>query len=383
MFLQISFLSLITCVFSTRRPVPEYEINLDLDPQDRFAALVPKFNSTVWKFFNTYFANDKILTTALYDLVDQRGFENPEMQAEIEGMSDVSGLPLKFVQGIQMLYELQTLMVPIENITQFPLPKEFEVFAHVPWRGPGCTGIIAMDKNDGTVYHARNLDFSPKDIMQDLAYTGIFKKNGKEVFRSQMIAGYSCIVTGMKMGKNGFTIERNTRYTDHVGGNEEMFDNLLKKKRPLNGWTLRKVLELATDYEEAVSSVASAQYVSTEYAIISGVKKGTILSKDPDGVAHTMTLGQPNFECRDDYIIITNFDYFFHDIREYFDPTGGQIGRPRRIVAQKALNASAVLTPEVLFSAIDMTGVIATDTIFQAIMNVETGLWNVSLPSLS
>eukprot|EP00729_Bicosta_minor_P008332 gene8332-25274_t len=27
--------------------------------------------------------------------------------------------------------------------------------------GPGCTGIIATDKTDGTVNHARNLDFSP------------------------------------------------------------------------------------------------------------------------------------------------------------------------------------------------------------------------------
>ena len=29
----------------------------------------------------------------------------------------------------------------------------------IPWRGPGCTGIIATNSEDGTVNHARNLDF--------------------------------------------------------------------------------------------------------------------------------------------------------------------------------------------------------------------------------
>jgi hypothetical protein len=68
-------------------------------------------------------------------------------------------------------------------------------------------------------------------------------------------------------------------------------------------------------------------------------------------------------------------------IREYFDPTGGEVGHPRRVAAQEFLNASAVLTPEVLFEAINHKGVIA-DTIFQAVMSIETGLWNVSQPDL-
>jgi len=54
---------------------------------------------------------------------------------------------------------------------------------------------------------------------------------------------------------------------------------------------------------------------------------------------------------------------------------------PRRIAAQEILNATTVLTPEALFDTINHKGVIA-DTIFQAIMNVETGLWNVSQPDL-
>ncbi len=46
-----------------------------------------------------------------------------------------------------------------------------------------CTGILAYG-DDGAVYHARNLDFSPKKLLADCLYTGIFMKKGKEVFRA-------------------------------------------------------------------------------------------------------------------------------------------------------------------------------------------------------
>lgn len=52
-------------------------------------------------------------------------------------------------------------------------------------------------------YHARNLDFSPVPIMTDLVFTGIFHKGGVEVFRSQMVAGYTMLITGMRKGANG------------------------------------------------------------------------------------------------------------------------------------------------------------------------------------
>lgn len=42
------------------------------------------------------------------------------------------------------------------------------------------------------------------------------------------------------------------RYTDHEGGNAEMLENLVKKKRVLNGWTLRKILENCETSEKFV-----------------------------------------------------------------------------------------------------------------------------------
>mmetsp|Transcript_15240 Transcript_15240/g.21416 ORF Transcript_15240/g.21416 Transcript_15240/m.21416 type:complete len:398 (-) Transcript_15240:185-1378(-) len=385
-----------TCILnpiSAHRHVQSFIIDLDLPPEQRYSHIVPHFNDTVWGFWNQYFAHDLLLRDALYSISAKRGGEPKEMQAEIKGLAEVSALPFQFVKGIQMLYELQTMMVPIENIT-FPnhhaiddIPEEFAGLSRIPWRGPGCTGIIAKNSaENGTVYHARNLDFSPFSVMTKLVYNGVFTKNGTELFRSQMIAGYTMVITGARFGPNGYAIERNTRYTDHRGGNKEMLQNLMSG-RPLNGWTLRKILETETEYERAVDAIEKTPYVSTEYAIVSGVRKGIIMSKNPNNVAFKQILGRRNPEEPDDYIIITNFDFFFDDVREFFDPTGGGgFGRPsRRQAAQTTLNATLVagnpLTPDLLFQTLNEKYVIA-DTVFQAIINIEKGIWNTSQPDI-
>jgi len=301
----------------------------------------------------------------LFAMVNKRGPETPEMQAEIESTAKACGVEVDGVHGLQFLYELSTLMEPIENVT-------------IPWQGL-CTGIVAVDASTGMVSHARNLDFGPKEGMRDITYVAKFMKGGKEVYRAQMMAGYSCAVTGMKMGPNGFSIEVNTRFPEKIGGNKEMMHNLLDEKRTLNGWTIRKIFETAPDYEAAVKALSTTPYCAEQYNIVGGVRKGTILARDPDSVAFQLTLGKANPECRSDYIIVTNFDFWWHDFREWFDPTGGQFFKPRRIVASGLMNATKYLSPEALFATINAPGVKAGSTIFQAIMNVETGLWNVSL----
>jgi len=316
----------------------------------------------------------------------KRGQENPVLQGEIRGISKLIGVEEGLVHLIQMLYEFNTLMIPIVNFTGAPdlelvasmleTIKPQQQMSEFPI-GFGCTGIIAWDRNANTVHHARNLDFSFAEYLQAMAYTGIFKKGGKEVFRAQTIAGYTAILTGMRKGPNGYTIEINTRFPDHVGGNAEMFKNLFTNKIQISGWTKRKVLEQHDNYEDAVEAFSTIPYAATEYNIVSGVKKGVILARSPGGLAYKLPLN----ESKKDYIIMTNFDYPWHDIKEIFDPsTVKGLFHPRRTAAEKLLDAAPVLTPNLLFQVLNDDSVMAKDTIFQVIMNVETGLWNASLP---
>lgn len=55
----------------------------------------------------------------------------------------------------------------------------------------------------------------------------------------------------------------------------------------------------------------------------------------------------------------------------------------RRVTAQKLLNATLPghITPELLFDTINAEYVLA-DTIFQALINVQKGVWNISKPQL-
>jgi len=64
--LSIILLVLLTTTVAAHRPVATYIINLDLQPSERYTELISNtsngFNTTVWAFYNKYFANDKILT---------------------------------------------------------------------------------------------------------------------------------------------------------------------------------------------------------------------------------------------------------------------------------------------------------------------------------
>ena len=245
-----------------------YEINLDLPPEERFPGLFklnPDFNTTVWQFYNESFRDNAPLTNLLYGISKERGPENDEQQAEIESLASMSGLPLPFVASIQMLYELQTVMVPIVNVTKpgdsptkYAFPRGYEALETLPWRqSAGCTGIIATTA-DGSVSHARNLDFAPEHIMMNLVYDARFTRGGQELFRSQMIAGYTMVVTAASMVEDGYAIERNTRFIDHPGGFQTTMENLVSGV-PLNGWTLRKILESEATYDAAINAVSKAQ----------------------------------------------------------------------------------------------------------------------------
>ena len=363
------------------RSVPSLHISLDLPPEIRYVEVATRFNSSIWNFYNTLFAHDAALTNALYAMVDKRGPEpDAIMRGEIQGIIATTRLPAKFVQGVQALYELQTLMVPVVNGSsrQDPLPRKYRVLERWPLRGPGCTGIVATNTADGTVVHARNMDLAPVKLFAPLVYEGVFTRNGSVVFRAEMVAGYVSLLTGYRPGASGYVVERNTRYPAHRGGNREMLDNLLGGV-PLSGWTLRRMIESISTYDEALARVQSAHFVATEYVVMSGVRRGHIVARDPASVAHLSTLGPAA------YVIVTNFDYWWHDVREYFDPTGGHVGLPRRVAAQRILNASLnaglALTPELMNATISADGVLA-DTIFQAVADVEVGLWAIAQPVL-
>merc|ERR1719395_70129 len=173
-----------------------------------------------------------------------------------------------------------------------------------------------------------------------------------------MIAAYSSPLTGWRRGTNGYTIEINTRYPPKESNIKNLLDLLFKEKRMTSGWIKREVLQNIDNFEDAVKAFSTRPYASTEFNIISGNQKGVILARNPDDLYHTLTLG-PN---KNDYIAITNFDFWDHDIKEWFDYTFIHFGHSRRIGVEKILNASTNINEAVLYDTLSNEEVIAKDT---------------------
>ena len=103
---------------SAARDLRSFTVDLDLPPEHRYDHILPHFNATIWKFWDGYFAPHPWLQDAFFKLVDWRGPEaSAEQQGEIDGIVRETQLPAKFIQGLQYLYVLQTVMVPIVNFT--------------------------------------------------------------------------------------------------------------------------------------------------------------------------------------------------------------------------------------------------------------------------
>ncbi len=71
-----------------------------------------------------------------------------------------------------------------------------------------CTSIVARMSN-GTIVHARNLDFDFPQIMVKLVYTALIKKDNVIVAEAPAIAGYIGFYTGLRY--ETFTVSYNVR----------------------------------------------------------------------------------------------------------------------------------------------------------------------------
>jgi hypothetical protein len=362
-------------VYAFGRPVldvPEFKIDLDLHPEERFKDVIAHFLPVLSDLLKKE-ASNFIVKDIYGKIAASRGDENEELAGEIRGISKYSSIPLAAIQAAQLLYELQTIMVPLENIT-WPWGETTQLAGEKP--SFGCTGVIARSADDGTVTHARNLDFSFAKWLGNMTYNGVFYKGGKELYTAQMIAGYSSPLTGIRRGKNGYTIEINTRYPPKQTNIEHLMNHLFKEKRTTSGWVKRQVLENIDNFEDAVEAFSSKPYASTEFNIISGNQKGVILARDPDNLYHKQVLG-PN---KNDYIIMTNFDFWDQDFKEWFDPTSIHFGHSRRIGAETLLNKSSNINFDYLYKTMNDDEVIAKDTIFQMFANVEKDTYKTFLP---
>jgi N-acylethanolamine-hydrolysing acid amidase len=363
--------------------VPHFTIDLDQAPEKRFTEVATHFKEQYNDLFQKYFNNEETIEVAK-EVSLIRGAENKELMGELDGVSKASGIPQFLLHANQLQTPLQTLKGPFlrylheMNLTMpgssTGIPKSATEFAEM-FQVPsyGCTGIIAKDEGDGSIWHARNLGYALSHWLQKMTYNAKFTKGGKEVYTAQMVFPALQPYTALRKGSNGYSYELNSRFLDKVKDAQNVVTNLYSERRPLSGWIARKTLEEVDNYEDAVKAFSSKPYPNPEYNIISGVKKGVILARDPDSLAYKIDLGKHR------YIIMTNFDYTTGDEKEWYGPNSHK-GESRRERAQKILDDSDVITPQLLQDVLNDEHVMHDNLLFQAMINVEHGTYDTALP---
>jgi N-acylethanolamine-hydrolysing acid amidase len=367
-------------------PVEEFEINLDSPPELRFLEVSQRFRDQFLKIHDAMMNNSGAQHMA-QSTVWLRGDEEPEQMAELRGISKATGVPDFYLQFINLNYPLQTLKGPFFSYLHYqnpekPLPTETELakFMTSPdllknIHAFGCTSILARDDEDGTVWHARNFDYGYSQFSQNLTYNAVFTKGGKEVYTAQLTFPQNLPLTAIRRGPNGYSWNLNTRYCDNIFDSMEVMKQVFQEKRNLSGWVARKILENTDNYEDAVKAFSETPYPNPEFNIISGVRKGTILARRPEGLAYKLDLDKNH-----SYVLVTNFDHVYNDPKEWLFDTRSE-GVSGRVRAETLLNASrSKIIPEYLLQVLNDNDVIANTTIYQALINVEHGYFNSTHP---
>jgi len=276
-----------------KSPLKKYTINLDLAPEERFKELVLDHKNYI-----------HVVVAALRLLFSGNSAKqflnatNPsdEHRREMEGIASALGLKYEDALMANFFYELS------ECTGSETMPEE--------WRSVvsrSCTGIVAQS-SDGTVYHARNMDYPT--AFAPLQYDGTFIKGGKVVFEGTSFAatvgmGGSCVVPGK------WSAEINAR-----DSNKASFKDALDHAS--KGWLgfpmlLRQGCEHGGDFEAGLKYLSETPMISAGYLTIAGAApgEGAILTRNATGTdTDILRLKDGRPADKPWYLIQTNYDHW-------------------------------------------------------------------------
>lgn len=271
--------------------LPKAVINLDLEPEERFAALAAEHK--------VYYGALSVVLKAMFMGKKYDDFLNAvvlpdELRRELQGVATALGVPLKTVLLGEFYYELDALS-DIEDKKSWP--EEFQV-------GPGCTGIIAQG-SDGTVYHGRNQDYPPP--FTPLQYDALYQKGGKTIFEATNFAGIVSI-GGTCMVPGNFSVEINARSTEGVGVDVFMADAAAGK--PISANLVRQACTRGGDFESAVEFLAETPALgAASYMLVAGVRDGAVITRNATGVdTDVQRIAQGYPAGNEWYLIQDNYD---------------------------------------------------------------------------
>jgi acid ceramidase len=275
---------------SNNNMLPEYIINLDLPPEERWAHIVPKYTESINNVIETAYeelpwAFSRIIKYLAKNYFDDMPNHMDEYGKEIIGISNYTGINLYEIVLYNIFYEVFSL----------------------------CTSVVV--NHNETIIHARNLDFGVfmegvVPLLKDITVSLVFMKNNTVMYRAHSFAGFVGIFTGMKPYKYSITINQRFALNGGFLGIMKWF----RTKTPIwNSFIVRELLEGDYDYNYVVNKLSSVELVAPIYYIVGGLEttEGALITRDRYYNLH------PVFLNTSKYIFQTNHDHWIEPF--YFD----------------------------------------------------------------
>jgi len=283
--------------------IPWAVLNLDLSPQDRWAAIVSPLSAQIKTLISTVtqFVPPKVLN-AILERCDNNApeeflnrFPSPYGD-EISGIAAATQIPVCEIILYNIFYEVTGL----------------------------CTSIVVQN-SDGHIYHGRNLDFgiSPAwdkkndtwrmtEALRPLLLNIEFQTQEKTVFKTTQYAGYVGVLTAMRPG--AFSLSVDSRFNADL---DKFLVEWLFNKQDTANWlafSTRTVMENYEDFTSAVTALTSMTMIGPSYIIVGGMMpgEGVVITNAPN-MTHALDVwpiarGRP--EHAPFYVIETNYDHW-------------------------------------------------------------------------
>ncbi|PVD32267.1 hypothetical protein C0Q70_07700 [Pomacea canaliculata] len=172
-----------------------------------------------------------------------------------------------------------------------------------------CTSIVAQDTN-GTIWHARNLDYDDPDLLRNLTVSVNFQRGGQTLYTATTYAGYVGVLTGQK--PNAFTITIDQRGVPRMHQGywwENILVAILDKSASFVSFLVRQTLEESPDFNSAVDHLSTTVIHAPAYIIVGGTQKGegVIITRDRLAAVDRYYLNLLEGRW---YVLETNYDHW-------------------------------------------------------------------------
>ena len=330
---------------------PRYAINLDLPPEERWNQVVADFEDEIKLLANNIQRVvrgkiDELLAKILAKANKELSYPYAE---EMAGIAKAAKVPLAHLMMMNFMYE----MVAFKQVQEY-LNSTFTT---------GCTTILA-EKEDGTVYLARNTDWGLVEMFRKLTIIVDFQENGKTIYTGTTFAGYVGVISGQK--PNSFVMAINERDTGDWWLNA--FEALATNTDGAVLMLIRDTIaDPLMDFKTAVETVAHRRMIAASYLIFGGLKptEAAVVTMGRAGANSVWWLGTNHTW----YLVETNYDHWNPPPRS----------DPRRYRAIDKMNEIGHdnVSPETLLEALSVDMVLNRGTIHTSIMSAsEPDLYN-------